>query len=169
MFLVSSCSCLCSIHWSHALSREWRCSWKKIKLSVHYRLPYCALSAQFIHSTCHALNKYVIHRLTEYISPLCICKLPTANKHLNPTSTDHINLLVAITNPFSSSKAIKLCRRWSQEWIMQSDMDVGNTTWRNKGIKAGSGGVCCHDARGHMAEGFDVLFAQDRDRSLSRI
>ena len=27
MFLVSPCSCLCPIHWSQALSREWRCSW----------------------------------------------------------------------------------------------------------------------------------------------
>ena len=27
MFLVSSCSCLCPIHWSKVLSREWRCSW----------------------------------------------------------------------------------------------------------------------------------------------
>ena len=27
MFLVSSCSRLCPIHWSQALSREWRCSW----------------------------------------------------------------------------------------------------------------------------------------------
>ena len=27
MFLVSSCSCLCSIHWSQVLSQEWRCSW----------------------------------------------------------------------------------------------------------------------------------------------
>ena len=26
-FLVSSCSCLRSVHWSHALSWEWRCSW----------------------------------------------------------------------------------------------------------------------------------------------
>ena len=27
MLLVSSCSCLCPIHWSQALSWEWRCSW----------------------------------------------------------------------------------------------------------------------------------------------
>ena len=27
MFLVLSCSCLCPIHWSQALSQEWRCSW----------------------------------------------------------------------------------------------------------------------------------------------
>ena len=27
MFLISSYSCLCSIHWSQVLSREWRCSW----------------------------------------------------------------------------------------------------------------------------------------------
>ena len=27
MSLVSSCSWLCPIHWSHVLSREWRCSW----------------------------------------------------------------------------------------------------------------------------------------------
>ena len=27
MFLISSCNCLCPIHWSHVLSQEWRCSW----------------------------------------------------------------------------------------------------------------------------------------------
>ena len=27
MFLVSSCSCLCPIHWSQMSSWEWRCSW----------------------------------------------------------------------------------------------------------------------------------------------
>ena len=27
MFLISSCRCLCPIHWSQVLSREWRCSW----------------------------------------------------------------------------------------------------------------------------------------------
>ena len=27
MILVSSCICLCPIHWSQVLSREWRCSW----------------------------------------------------------------------------------------------------------------------------------------------
>ena len=27
MFLVLSCICLCPIHWSQVLSREWRCSW----------------------------------------------------------------------------------------------------------------------------------------------
>ena len=27
MFLVSCCSCLCRIHWSQVLSRQWRCSW----------------------------------------------------------------------------------------------------------------------------------------------
>ena len=27
MFLVSSCSCLCPIHWSHLLCAKWWCSW----------------------------------------------------------------------------------------------------------------------------------------------
>ena len=27
MILVSSCSCLCPLHWNQGLSREWRCSW----------------------------------------------------------------------------------------------------------------------------------------------
>ena len=27
MFLVSSCSCLCPVYWSHLSSWEWRCSW----------------------------------------------------------------------------------------------------------------------------------------------
>ena len=37
MFLVLSCWCLCTINWSHELSREWRCSW--IKNVIAY---YCA-------------------------------------------------------------------------------------------------------------------------------
>ena len=27
VILISSCSCLCPIHWSQVLSWEWRCSW----------------------------------------------------------------------------------------------------------------------------------------------
>ena len=27
LFLISSCSCLCAIYWSHVLSWEWRCIW----------------------------------------------------------------------------------------------------------------------------------------------
>ena len=27
VFFVSSCSCLCRIHWSHVFRHEWRCSW----------------------------------------------------------------------------------------------------------------------------------------------
>ena len=35
IFLVSPCSCLCAIHWSQVLSREWRCSWS----SAYRRCP----------------------------------------------------------------------------------------------------------------------------------
>ena len=42
MFLVSSCSCLCPIHWSHVLRREWKCSWsgtdRRSLLSTRVRL-----------------------------------------------------------------------------------------------------------------------------------
>ena len=27
MLLISCCSCICPIHWSQVLSREWRCNW----------------------------------------------------------------------------------------------------------------------------------------------
>ena len=30
MFLVSSCSCLCPIHWSQVLHLEWICSWSRV-------------------------------------------------------------------------------------------------------------------------------------------
>ena len=30
MFLVSSCSSLCTIYWNQVLSREWRCSWSSV-------------------------------------------------------------------------------------------------------------------------------------------
>ena len=29
MIIVSSCSCLCPMHWSQVVSREWRCSWSR--------------------------------------------------------------------------------------------------------------------------------------------
>ena len=31
MILVSSCSCIWTIHWSQVLSREWRCSWSSAR------------------------------------------------------------------------------------------------------------------------------------------
>ena len=34
MFLVSFCSYLCPIHWSHALSQEWKCSWSNADIWV---------------------------------------------------------------------------------------------------------------------------------------
>ena len=36
MFLVSSCSCLCPIHWSQVLSWEWRCNWSSADRRCSY-------------------------------------------------------------------------------------------------------------------------------------
>ena len=36
MFLVSSCSCLRSIHWGQVLSWEWRCSWSSADRQCSY-------------------------------------------------------------------------------------------------------------------------------------
>ena len=36
MFLVSACSCLCPIHWSLVLSREWRCNWSSADITGNY-------------------------------------------------------------------------------------------------------------------------------------
>ena len=48
---VTSCSCLCSIYWSHLLSREWRCSWSSaehqkamLQLQLSDKKLYCLLS-----------------------------------------------------------------------------------------------------------------------------
>ena len=35
---VSSCNCLCPIHWSQVLSREWRCSWSSADRPIKVRL-----------------------------------------------------------------------------------------------------------------------------------
>ena len=42
MLLVSSCSCLCPIHWSQVLSWELRCSWM-LQLHLSERQFYCLL------------------------------------------------------------------------------------------------------------------------------
>ena len=44
MFLVSSCSCLCPIHWIQMLSREWRCCWSSVdRRCSNYIWVYCLL------------------------------------------------------------------------------------------------------------------------------
>ena len=46
MFLVSSCSCLCAIHWSHVLSRQWRCSWSSADIRC---FNYIWVTNNFVH------------------------------------------------------------------------------------------------------------------------
>ena len=58
MFLVSSCSCLCPIHCSQVLSREWRCSWS----SADRRCP----------SYIWVINNIIAHWGAAYISGLTV-------------------------------------------------------------------------------------------------
>ena len=59
MFLVSSCSWLCPIHWSQVLRCEWRCSWssadRRWSLKVYGKVMLAFLQMEMLSITCCAL------------------------------------------------------------------------------------------------------------------
>ena len=59
MCLVLSCICLCPIHWSQMLSREWRCRWS----SAERR------SSNYI----WVISKFIAHWGASYITGLTVC------------------------------------------------------------------------------------------------
>ena len=59
MFFVWSCSCLCSIHWSQVLSREWRCSW----ISADW---WCS-------NYIWVINNFIAYEGVTYIRGLTVC------------------------------------------------------------------------------------------------
>ena len=59
MFLVSSCSCLCPIYWSHVLSWEWRCSWSSADRRCSYYI--------------WVINNFITHKGATYIWDLTVC------------------------------------------------------------------------------------------------
>ena len=59
MFLVSSCSCRCPIHWSQVLSPEWRCSWS----SADRRC------SNYI----WVINSYIAYYVASYIGGVMAC------------------------------------------------------------------------------------------------
>ena len=56
---VSSCSCLCPIHWNQGLNREWRCSWS----SADRRC------SNYI----WVINNYIPYKGASYIRDLTVC------------------------------------------------------------------------------------------------
>ena len=58
LFLVSSCRCLCPIHWSQVLSWEWRCSWNSA----------CRRCSNYI----WVINKFIVYYGAPYIRGLTL-------------------------------------------------------------------------------------------------
>ena len=63
--LVSSCSCLCPIHWNQMLSRKWRCSWS----STNKR---CS-------SYSWVINKSIAYQAASYVRDSAVIQCATAN------------------------------------------------------------------------------------------
>ena len=81
MLLVSSCSCLCPIHWSQVLSREWRCSWS----SADLMMPYNATEIEHLLFKVWVASYYQPRWLTEPTMNQCEwgwCAIKIKIKHL---------------------------------------------------------------------------------------
>ena len=72
MFLISSCSCLCLVHWSQVLSREWRCSWSS--------------ADRWCSNYIWVINKYITHWGVTYIRGLAVNVLAVSYGWHNPPS-----------------------------------------------------------------------------------
>ena len=58
IFFVSSCSCLCQIHWSQVLSWEWRCSWNSADRRCFNYI--------------WVINKFIVYQGVSYIRDLTV-------------------------------------------------------------------------------------------------
>ena len=68
MILVSSCNCLCPIHWSQVLSREWICSWSSADRRCSNYTLVIANSISFWGASCIRgltvrRNRFYLHRV----------------------------------------------------------------------------------------------------------
>ena len=75
IFLVLSCSCLCPIHWSQVLSREWRCSWNSAekRCSIYIWMINNVIAhygASYIRDLTVVLISWILHRQPGLLSRL---------------------------------------------------------------------------------------------------
>ena len=59
MFLVSSCICLCPIHWSQVLRQEWRCSWSSADRQCSNNI--------------WGINNFIAYQVATYIRGFMVC------------------------------------------------------------------------------------------------
>ena len=75
MFLVSSCNCLCPIHWSQVLSWEWRCSWNSAERRC----------SNYI----WVINNFIPYQGASYIRDLTVVDLLYAQRRAYRCTTDY--------------------------------------------------------------------------------
>ena len=106
MFLVSSCSCPCPIHWSQVSSREWICSWS----SADRR---CSNYIWMI-------NNFIDYQGASYIRGLTVLKMVCIRNHISILIVPHIfiNILLVDTpllwNRYRLFIDILLCQTMQQ-------------------------------------------------------
>ena len=69
MCLVPSCNCLCSIHWSYVLCREWRCSWSS--------------AGRRCSNYIWVINKFIYFKGAPYMRGLTVLSEPTMSQFTN--------------------------------------------------------------------------------------
>ena len=81
MCLISSCSCLCSIHWSQVLSREWRCSWSSADRRCSNYIWVVDKFIAYLGATYIRCFTVDVPRMVETLLAIAIC--------VSATSVDH--------------------------------------------------------------------------------
>ena len=79
MFLASSCSCLCLIHWSQVSSWEWRCSWSSADRRCSSHILHYRFDRTFVYHILTETNKP--HQII--VSQTQICKYWNEDKNSN--------------------------------------------------------------------------------------
>ena len=82
MFHLSSCSCLCPIHWSQVLSREWRYNWS----SADRRC------SNYI----WVVNSFMAYLIAPYIRGLTVKLFPSGGNELNWPFCAPLSFLVKV-------------------------------------------------------------------------
>ena len=118
MFLISSCSCLCPIHWSQVLSILWRCSWS----SADRR---CSNYIWII-------NNYIAYNGASYIRCLTVFPIFTTIFYRkfhdsNGSSINHFDGLVQdCSTCISSALTMEIMQFWNKALISRLN---GHNSW----------------------------------------
>ena len=128
MFLVSSSSCLCPVHWSHVFSREWSCSWSS--------------TDRWCSNYIWVVNNLIAYKGVTYSRDLTVDAMKQSGNPLTSSNGNMFHITGSLCREFTSHRWIPLTKSRDTA-LMFSLICVWINSWVNN---REAGDLRCHHA-----------------------